>query len=158
MAKTSKRTKLSAKAVSRTTSTSKAPSTESTAPAPLQRTKDEKRTAKHDAFLKSISPENNLSYILEIVDKTSTKRKRPKKKKNIPNLLSLNSSLEDIISQDREEKSKKQEISTRLKGNAIKMELVRMKTVMEHPQFKVNPLKTIREHVQNTWEKKEGMA
>jgi hypothetical protein len=66
--------------------------------------------------------------------------------------------LEDIISKDKETRSKKQEISRPLKGNAIKMEVVRMKTVMEHPEFKVNPLKAMRQHVQNTWEKKEGMA
>jgi hypothetical protein len=33
-----------------------------------------------------------------------------------------------------------------------------MKAVMGHQEFKVNPLKAIRQHVENTWEKKEGMA
>jgi hypothetical protein len=37
-------------------------------------------------------------------------------------------------------------------------EICRFKAVMQHPEFKANPLKAIRQHVENTWEKKEGMA
>jgi ABC-type glutathione transport system ATPase component len=73
------------------------------------------------------------------------------------NLLSLESSLEDIISKDRENRSKRMEISVRPKGKEIKQEVERFKAVMQHPQFKTNPLKTIRQHFQNTWETKEGM-
>jgi hypothetical protein len=40
----------------------------------------------------------------------------------------------------------------------MKMEVVRMKNVMEHPEFKGSGLKAIREHILNTWERKEGMA
>ena len=74
------------------------------------------------------------------------------------NLLSLNSSLADIITQDRENRSRKMEISVRPKGKEIEKEIVRFKAVMQHPEFKANPLKAIRQHVENTWERKEGMT
>lgn len=73
-------------------------------------------------------------------------------------LLSLNSSLEDIIAQDREVRLRKMEISIRPKGREIEKEIERFKAVVKHPEFKANPLKAIRQHVENTWEKKEGMA
>jgi hypothetical protein len=96
---------------------------------------------------------------LEIQEKKSTKRirKRPKKKTTV-NLLSLESSLDDIIAKDREAKLRKMEISVRPKGKEIQKEIQRFNAVMQHPEFKANPLKAIRQHVQNTWEKKEGMA
>ena len=50
------------------------------------------------------------------------------------------------------------EISVRPKGKAIEKEIERFKAVMQDPQFKANPLKAIRRHVENTWERKEGMA
>jgi hypothetical protein len=50
------------------------------------------------------------------------------------------------------------EVGTRPKGKAIEKEIERFKAVMQHPEFKANPLKAIRQHVENTWEKKEGMA
>jgi hypothetical protein len=40
----------------------------------------------------------------------------------------------------------------------IKKEIERMKAVMGYQEFKANPLKAIREHVENTWDKKQGMA
>jgi hypothetical protein len=177
MAKISKRSKLASKAGPKTASATSATSSAAVQPPmPIQRTKDSKRIAKHDAFLKSpllpcplshlplylfilfSSLNENILWHAEINSKTSTKRKRPKKQKPIPNLLSLNSSLVDIISQDKEARSKRQEISRPLKGNEIKMEVVRMKSVMEHPAFRGSGLKAIREHILNTWEKKEGMA
>jgi hypothetical protein len=54
MAKTSKRTKLATKASSKTAAaTSAIPSTAPKPIVPTQQTKDSKREAKHDAFLKS---------------------------------------------------------------------------------------------------------
>jgi Ribosome biogenesis protein SLX9 len=50
------------------------------------------------------------------------------------------------------------EISVRPKGKEIQKEIQRFNAVMEHPEFKANPLKAVRQHIQNTWEKKEGMA
>jgi Ribosome biogenesis protein SLX9 len=38
------------------------------------------------------------------------------------------------------------------------MELDRVKAVMQHPEFKRNPLKALQQHIANAWEKKEGMA
>jgi Ribosome biogenesis protein SLX9 len=125
---------------------------------PIQRTKDKKRQARHDAFLKSIDPNVELTNILEIHDKKSTKRPRKRQKKMTSlNLLSLESSLEDIMKKDQQLRSRKIEISIRPKGKAIQKEVERFKAVMQHPEFKVNPLKAIRQHVENTWERKEGM-
>ena len=75
----------------------------------------------------------------------------PKKLK--VNLLSLGSSLEDIIAEDRKAKSRKVEVGVQPKGKALQNEIERFKAVMEHPEFKANPLKAIRQHVENTWEK-----
>jgi hypothetical protein len=50
------------------------------------------------------------------------------------------------------------EISVKPKAKDVKKEIERMKAVMGHPQFKANPLKAIRQHLENTWERKEGMA
>lgn len=74
------------------------------------------------------------------------------------NLASLETSLEDIMTQDREQRSRKMEISVKPKAKDVKKEIERMKAVMGHPQFKANPLKAIRQHLENTWERKEGMA
>jgi len=93
---------------------------------------------------------------LEIHEKKSTKRKRTKKNLNV-NLISLGHSLDDIMAKEREIRSRKMEISVRPKGKAIEKEIERFKAVMKHPEFKANPLKAIRQHVENTWEKKEGM-
>jgi hypothetical protein len=49
------------------------------------------------------------------------------------------------------------EISVRPEGKEIKQEIEQFKAVMQHPQFKTNLLRIIQQHVQNTWEKKEGM-
>lgn len=62
------------------------------------------------------------------------------------------------MAQDRENRSRKMEISVRPKGKEIEKEIARFKAVMQHPEFKANPLKAIRQHVENTWERKEGMA
>jgi hypothetical protein len=62
------------------------------------------------------------------------------------------------MAQDRETRSKKMEIGVRPKGKQVEKEIARFKAVMEHPQFKENPLKAIRMHVENTWETKEGMT
>jgi hypothetical protein len=62
------------------------------------------------------------------------------------------------MAQDREKRSRKMEISVKPKAKDVKKEIERMKAVMGHQEFKVNPLKAIRQHVENTWEKKEGMA
>jgi len=50
------------------------------------------------------------------------------------------------------------EVGVRPKGQEIRNEIDRFKAVLEHPEFKANPLKTIRQYVENTWDKKEGMA
>jgi hypothetical protein len=122
---------------------------------PTQPTKDEKRQARHDAFLKSIS--YYVQSNLEIQDKKATKRrKRPNKLK--VNLSSLSTSLADIMAEDRIKKTRKMEVGVRPKGKQLRNEIERFKAVMEHPEFKANPLKAIREHVENTWERKEGMA
>jgi len=62
------------------------------------------------------------------------------------------------MAKDKEIRSRKMEISVRPKGKAIEKEIERFKAVMQDPQFKANPLKAIRRHVENTWERKEGMA
>ena len=62
------------------------------------------------------------------------------------------------MAQDREKRSRKMEISVKPKGKDVKKEIERMKAVMGHQEFKANPLKAIRQHVENTWEKKDGMA
>jgi len=62
------------------------------------------------------------------------------------------------MTEDRELRSRKMEISVKPKAKDVKREIERMKMVMGHREFKANPLKIIREHVENTWEKKEGMA
>ena len=48
------------------------------------------------------------------------------------------------------------EISVKPKPKVLKKEVERMKAVMGHPEFKVDPLKAIRQYVENTWERKEG--
>jgi len=159
MGKPTKRTRLSAKAspVERKTRTSQ---TADTSPElssiPIQRTKDEKRQVRHDAFLKS-SLFLAKKADLEIKDKKKTKRRqRPKKLK--VNLSAIGASLDDIIAEDRKTKSRKMEVGVRPKGQEIRNEIDRFKAVLEHPEFKANPLKTIRQYVENTWDKKEGMA
>jgi Ribosome biogenesis protein SLX9 len=72
--------------------------------------------------------------------------------------LSLGSSLDDIIAKDHDKKSREMEVSVRPKPKEIRQEIERFKAVMHHPEFKANPLKVIRLHVENTWEKKEGMS
>jgi len=62
------------------------------------------------------------------------------------------------MAQDRERRSRKMEVSVKPKAKDVKAEIERMKAVMGHPEFKANPLKSIRQHVENTWERKEGMA
>ena len=62
------------------------------------------------------------------------------------------------MAQDREKRSRKMEISVKPKPKDVKKEIERMKAVMGHQEFKANPLKAIRQHVENTWEKKDGMA
>ena len=62
------------------------------------------------------------------------------------------------MAQDREKRSRKMEISVKPKAKDVKKEIERMKAVMGHQEFKANPLKAIRQHVENTWEKKDGMA
>lgn len=73
-------------------------------------------------------------------------------------LLSLGETLDDIMAKDRELRSRKMEISVPPKGKEIEKEIERFKAVIKHPEFKANPLKAIRQHVENTWERKEGMA
>jgi hypothetical protein len=127
----------------------------------VQRTKDEKRQTRHDAFLKStlsLPSQTHANLALEIHDKKSTKRIRKRPKKSIANLVSLESTLDDIIAEDRESRAKKIEISVRPKGKEVQKEIERFHAVMMHPQFKANPLKAIRTHVESTWDKKEGMT
>jgi len=62
------------------------------------------------------------------------------------------------MAEDQKAKSRKMEVGVRPKGKELQNEIERFKAVMEHPQFKANPLKAIRQHVENAWEKKEGMA
>jgi hypothetical protein len=66
--------------------------------------------------------------------------------------------LEEIMAEDKRARSQKMEISTQPKTKEIKAEIERFKAVMRHPQFKENPLKAIRQHVENVWERKEGMS
>jgi len=62
------------------------------------------------------------------------------------------------MAEDQRSRLRKMEISTRPKEREIKAEIERFKAVMQHPQFKENPLKAIRQHVENFWERKEGMS
>jgi len=144
MGKPTKRTRLVARPAKSTSNDT--PSSTSELREPVQRTKDEKRQTRHDAFLKKIH------------DKKSTKRIRKRPKKSIANLVSLESTLDDIIAEDRESRAKKIEISVRPKGKEVQKEIERFQAVMMHPQFKANPLKAIRTHVESTWDKKEGMT
>jgi len=50
------------------------------------------------------------------------------------------------------------EISVKPKAKHVKKEIERRKVVIEHQEFRSNPLKAIRERVENIWEKKRGMA
>ena len=62
------------------------------------------------------------------------------------------------MNEDREQRSRKMEISVKPKAKDVKKEIERMKAVIAHEEFKANPLKAIRQHAENTWEKKEGMT
>jgi Ribosome biogenesis protein SLX9 len=124
----------------------------------IQRTKVEKRQARHDALLNSIRHSLILTDFSELHSKKKKAiRKRPKKKLKV-NLSSLGASLDDIISQDKEKRAKKLEVSAPPKGMELRTELERVKAVMQHPEFKKNPLKALQQHIANTWEKKEGMS
>lgn len=167
MGKPTKRPRLAAKAAAAATKSK--PETSATLPKPSrsisnQRTKDGKRQARHNAFLKSPAPSSppvcTFPDALEIQDQTTPKRirkKRPNKRANV-NLLSLGDSLEEIMAEDKKARSRKMEISSRPKAAEVKAEIQRFKAVMQHPQFKENPLKAIRQHVENVWERKEGMS
>ena len=73
-------------------------------------------------------------------------------------LLSLGTSLDEIMAEDRKARARKVEVSRPPKRGELRAEMERFRAVMGHPQFKANPLKAIREHVGNVWERKEGMA
>jgi hypothetical protein len=62
------------------------------------------------------------------------------------------------MAEEKRVRARKAEVSRPPKQGELKAEKERFKAIMEHPQFKANPLKTIREHVGNVWERKEGMA
>jgi ABC-type glutathione transport system ATPase component len=96
--------------------------------------------------------------MVEIHEQAPGKRIRKKRAKKPVSLLSLGSTLDEIMAEDKRARARKAEVSRPLKTGELRAERERFRAVMEHPQFKANPLKTIREHVENVWERKEGMA
>src|SRR5271170_1887882 len=112
MGKPTKRNRLASKAVAAKTGSTdpSKPTTNTSQIEPVQQTKLDRRQFRHDAFLKSKYTNINFGtdcFLLEIHENKSPKRIRKRPKKSIVNLLSLESSLNDIMTQDRELRSQK---------------------------------------------------
>jgi Ribosome biogenesis protein SLX9 len=95
---------------------------------------------------------------VEIKEQAPGKRIRKKRAKKLVSLLALGTSLDEIMAEDKKARARRVEVSRPPKRGELKAEKERFRAIMEHPQFKANPLKTIREHVENVWERKEGMT